>query len=216
MNKYLSFGGGVNSVALLLLLKDEGEDFETVFVNHNGDYPETYEYIHYLKNEGYKITEIKPNYYGFDSIYDYAVHYKILPFRFPRWCTRDFKIKPLINHYVTPCIEYIGISYEEKKRAEKLNKKDVNIRFPLIDAKLNRNDCIEIIKKHDLILPSRSMCYFCPFQTKNELLNLYHNHRDLYKKVKYLEHINCRGYTLKSKPIEDIVHEYENLNIFKR
>jgi len=41
MRKYLSHGVGVNSTALMLLLEDEGVEFESVFVDHGGDYPET-------------------------------------------------------------------------------------------------------------------------------------------------------------------------------
>jgi 3'-phosphoadenosine 5'-phosphosulfate sulfotransferase (PAPS reductase)/FAD synthetase len=58
---YLSFGAGVNSTALMLYLLDRGVDFEAVFVNHGTDYPETYEYVQYLKDNGYRITVIKPN-----------------------------------------------------------------------------------------------------------------------------------------------------------
>ena len=64
MKQYISFGGGVNSTALLLLLTDRGEEFETVFVNHGGDYPETYEYVDYLRDQGFEITEVIPNYRG--------------------------------------------------------------------------------------------------------------------------------------------------------
>ena len=45
---YLSFGGGVNSVALMLWLIDHGIEFEAVFSNHGGDYPETYDYLDML------------------------------------------------------------------------------------------------------------------------------------------------------------------------
>jgi len=40
MKNYLSHGMGVNSTALMLLLADEGIEFESVFVYHGGDYPE--------------------------------------------------------------------------------------------------------------------------------------------------------------------------------
>ena len=56
MKKYLSHGMGVNSRALMLLLEDEGIEFENVFVNHGGDYPETYEYVIYLKDKGIRFS----------------------------------------------------------------------------------------------------------------------------------------------------------------
>lgn len=45
MKKYLSFGGGVNSVAMMLMLLDQKDDFEAIFVDHGTDWPETYEYF---------------------------------------------------------------------------------------------------------------------------------------------------------------------------
>ena len=45
---YLSFGGGVNSVALMLWLIEHDIEFEAVFADHGGDYPETYEYVDML------------------------------------------------------------------------------------------------------------------------------------------------------------------------
>ncbi len=47
--KYLSFGGGVNSTALMLYLLDRGEEFEAVYSDHQTDYPDTINYIHYLR-----------------------------------------------------------------------------------------------------------------------------------------------------------------------
>lgn len=70
--EYLSFGGGVNSVALYLLLEQKGVEFEAIFVNHETDYPETYEYVDYLRDQGFKITEIKPNYEGYSKKKDYC------------------------------------------------------------------------------------------------------------------------------------------------
>lgn len=61
MRTYLSHGMGVNSTALMLLLLDKGQKFESFFIDHGGDYPETYEYLGYLLGQGYDITVLKPN-----------------------------------------------------------------------------------------------------------------------------------------------------------
>jgi len=39
MKKYLSYGGGVDSTAMMLMLLDQGEEFEAIFVDHETDYP---------------------------------------------------------------------------------------------------------------------------------------------------------------------------------
>jgi len=74
VKEYLSFGAGVNSVALLLLLQDQGREFESVFSDHRCEYPETYEYLDYLKDLGFEITRLDPkvSWKGkWNSLYDY-------------------------------------------------------------------------------------------------------------------------------------------------
>ena len=35
--------------------------------------------------------------------------------------------------------------------------------YPLIDYKINREECINLIKKARLPIPVKSGCYFCPY-----------------------------------------------------
>lgn len=71
MNEYQSFGVGVNSVALGLLL-----DCEKVFSDTGAEYPETYEYIKYYQSLKGKITILKPNVQGHETrdLEDYIPH----------------------------------------------------------------------------------------------------------------------------------------------
>ena len=196
-NKYLSHGMGVNSTALMLLLEDEGTEFESVFVDHGGDYPETYEFLRYLRNHGFKITEIQPNVEGkYSSLYDFCFDKEIIPFRRFRWCSEKFKVIPFLNYIETPCICYLGFDIDEKKRAirrkpKHKKEKDIIYKYPLIDAKMSRKDCINLIKACDLKIPYKSGCFFCPFMKRSEIRTMYLNHRDLYEKAKSLE-LNCR------------------------
>tara|TARA_Y100000310_G_C20413341_1_gene683116 strand:+ start:575 stop:817 length:243 start_codon:yes stop_codon:yes gene_type:complete len=64
MNKYLSYGGGVNSTAMMILLNEKKIEFESVFVDHGADYPETYKYVDLLKEKGFPITIIKSGDYN--------------------------------------------------------------------------------------------------------------------------------------------------------
>ena len=212
MKQYLSFGAGINSTALLLLLTDRNDEFEAVFVNHGGDYPETYEYVDYLRNEGFEITEIIPPVYcGCTTIEQYIYKYKFIPAGFGRWCTQHFKVIPFLKYIKPPCTAMLGISYEEKHRAENRQKKskleeNVTYRYPLIDAKMNRDDCIDLIRDHGLDVPKRSTCWFCPFQTKQQIRELYLNYSDLYHRVVEIEDM-CSGggkYFMKSKPLPEI------------
>ena len=209
MKEYLSFGGGVGSTGLLLHLMDKGEEFETLFVDHETDLPETYEYVNYLLQKGFEITIIKPNYEGYSSLYEYCKFRKFLPSIYLRWCTYRFKLKPLWNYAEQPCVMYIGISSDEKHRAvpkyRQKQAKGIKIEYPLIRDHISRRDCIKIIKQHRLKVPIKSGCWLCPYQSRKQLTWLYVHHRDLFEKIVELEEIRGNKHSLKPKPITHYV-----------
>ena len=145
MRNYLSFGGGVNSVAMYLYLKDEGIDFEAVFVDHGTDWPETYSFVRTFK-EDYPLTILKPDVEGFDNLYKYCHHKNIIPSMMFRWCTDKFKVKVVSNYVKKPCFMMIGIDYGESNRAKLNTNKNIENRFPLIEAKIDRDECKQIIR----------------------------------------------------------------------
>lgn len=202
MKNYLSFGGGVNSVALHLLLLDQGVDFEAVFVDHGADWPETYEYLKifqtWLKKHGYKpVTVLKPKY---GDLYDYSLAYKMIPVIWPRWCTRLFKIEPVQKYVETPCFMLLGIDYGEAKRAKISIKDGIEHRWPLIEAEIDRDGCKQIIEKHCLPLPMKSGCFFCPYQKVRQWKQLRRMHPNLFCKAEKLEKENIK-YRIKNKKI---------------
>jgi len=190
MRAYLSHGMGVNSTALMLLLEDFGIEFESVFVDTGCEYPETYEYLDYLQKLGYDITVIKPNVEGCSTIYEYCKKYRIVPGQFMRWCTEKFKVKPFAQYIQTPCIVFMGIDVSEKHRAfGKPVKKGALTSYPLIDYKIDRRKCVQIIKSHGLRVPRKSACWLCPFAKKREVRELYLKYPDLYEKRKEIERL---------------------------
>jgi len=194
-HNYLSFGAGVNSVALYLHLSEMGQDFEAVFVDHGTDYPETYEYVEYFCSK-YPVTVIKPKE---GTLYDYCVAHKMVPATWPRWCTRQFKLSPIFKYYKTPCWQYIGIDAGEAHRARISSEKGVENRYPLIEADINRALCIKLIKRHGLKVPRKSGCFICPFQTIYEWKMLRMEHPELFCKAEQLEAINMEYRKSKGK-----------------
>lgn len=195
MKNYLSYGGGVNTVAMYLLLCEQGVDFEPIFVNHGTDWPETYEYFNmfseYCEKNGFpKITVLRPNIQGFTNLMDYCVDKKMVPAIMNRWCTSKFKLKPIGDYVETPCFMTIGIDYGERKRAKISMNKGIENRYPLIENELYRDDCKGIIKRHRLPIPMKSGCYICPFQRINQWKELRRKHPDLFCRAEKLEKIN--------------------------
>jgi hypothetical protein len=225
MKNYLSFGGGVNSVAMYLLLMEQGLEpgnadngFEAVYV-WMPDWPETHEYLMMMEYKEYPVTvvtsanTVKGTKEG--NLYEYAWLNRMMPQRNPRWCTSKFKIKTLIAYQKPPAFVNIGISMDESHRAKMSNYKGFEHRFPLIENEIDRNGCVEIIKTHGLPIPIKSGCFICPFQRVSQLKQLRRKHPQLFCKLVELERRNAawrisKGlplyYNMK-KPIEKIVNE---------
>ena len=228
MKNYLSFGGGVNSVALHLLLLDQGVDFEAVFVHHGTDWPETYDYVAgfqwWLKSNGYRpITILRPN-GKFPSLIEECEAYRIVPAMRQRWCTVSYKIKVIEGYCESPCFRFIGIDYGEKHRAKISLSKGHEHRWPLIEYEIDREGCKDIISKHGLPLPIKSGCYICPMQRKSQWKELRIKHPCLFARAVALEKANMeysmekgkKPFTLSSskKTLPEIVNENQQ-SLFK-
>jgi len=209
VKRYLSFGGGINSVALMLLLEDQGEDFEAVFADHGADWPETYEYVQMLQDKGHKITVLQCRRKGL-ALYDYYLEHKMVPMRMVRACTRLYKLVPLAEYMQPPCIVYMGISADESHRAARITagERDGEEKlFPLIDAGIDRKGCIDIIKAHGLPVPIKSGCFICPFQRISQWVELRTKHPELYCKAKRLENVTNARVQAQGRPPIYLAHD---------
>jgi len=196
MRNYLSMGFGVNSVALYLLMEQLDMEFEAVFIDHGGDWPETYEYARYFIDTGRPVTVLKPECYEkkkdiiFNDLYAYCWEYKIMPSMMHRWCTDKFKIKPINRYIKKPCTMHLGIDAGEQKRAKPNQTKGVTSRWLLIEHDIDRQGCKDLITKAGLEVPPKSGCYFCPFQRIAQWRELRMKHPELFRKVQELEQRN--------------------------
>ena len=192
MKQIASFGCGVDSVAGLLLSKEQGIKYdEIIFADTHDELPETYAYLDYFeKKSGLKITKVKSH---LGKIYDYYMMKKAQPTKFMRDCTGKFKISP-IRKYLRE--KYgkketfemnIFIDYSEFHRMRESDVKYIKNKYPLVEQKLIRDQLKEIIKSKGYLVPEKSGCFFCCFQTKKGWLKLRNNHKDLFEKSKELE-----------------------------
>jgi hypothetical protein len=192
MKKYLSFGGGVNSVALHLWLLDQGEEFESVFVHHGTDWPETYDYVAgfqwWLKRNGHRpITILQPNVQGYANLYNYYFDRGLSPSFRHRSCSQKFKSRTLLQYFQKPCFSLIGIDADEEKRARISTHRGVEQRYPLVEYGIGREACKAIIKSRGLPVPMKSGCFMCVYQKPVEWWRLRHEHPDLVCKAKAME-----------------------------
>jgi len=203
MNHIISWGGGVNSTAIIalhLLGKLEGKP-EIIFADTGCEYPETYEYINIVGNQlikdGWKVTILRPythpEYYGTkvkNTLYKYLWDRKDIPTFRSRPCTIEYKKAP-IRRYANGRKQMIGICKDELKRLKDEKDKLYPIKY------YTRDECIELIKQAGLPQAHKTGCWLCPFQNKAQWINLYKNHSKLWSDCVKLEE-NSR-FTFKHK-----------------
>lgn len=104
-----------------------------------------------------------------------------------RKCTNDYKILPLLREIKNLCsinkgqssitvTQWIGISYDEMQRMKDSRVKWAQHRWPLIEKKMRRHDCLNWMKSHGYPEPPRSACVYCPFHSDTEWKRLRDNH----------------------------------------
>lgn len=188
----LSYGGGVNSVALMILLLREREPLdEVVFADTGAEVPETYAYVDitrgYLSEHGVPFTVVAKH--G-ANLYETAWRRRVIPSAIWRWSTRDYKVTPILRHYRAlggHVNQYLAIAYDEIERMKDSRVDYVTNLYPLIDRRITRAGCVALIEEVGLPVPPKSSCFFCPFGSLDRWRWLYEHHPDLYEKAMALE-----------------------------
>lgn len=186
--KYVvSYGGGVNSTALIVFLVKNQFPLDYVVFSDTGDeMPETYEYLEvirkYLARRKIPLETVRVR--KKEALSDICLRRRVVPSQIWRWCTRDMKVLPIHKFYRTlksHVYQYMGIDYGEVHRMKPAKVDYVTNLYPLIDNKIAREGCINLIKKARLPIPIKSGCFFCPFNNMERWAEIYKNHPDLYK-----------------------------------
>lgn len=94
-----------------------------------------------------------------------------------RQCTHDWKIVP-IRRFIREemarrrmkllpgSVEvWQGISTDEWVRMKDSNVAYIEHRYPLVDLRFSRSDCVFWLERHGLEVPPKSSCTFCPFKS---------------------------------------------------
>lgn len=190
--RFVSFGGGVQSTALLVLAARREIDYRTFLfcdVGADSENPETVIYVDevawpYAERHGLELVRLQKikRDGSVDTVLRRVQESKRtipIPARMAgngapgnRQCTRDFKVMLVARHtkrqgatVEQPSTVALGISTDEIQRA----RTDSGIAwqetdYPLLTLKLSRQDCKQIIREAGLPEPPRSACWFCPLR----------------------------------------------------
>lgn len=190
----VSYGGGVQSTALLVLAAERKLDARLFLFSNVGErseHPDTLRYVReiampYAEAHGIELVELRRTKKDgtVEDLRDRLDRGRsAIPVRrskdgppMSRSCTADFKVKVIGKELKRrgatkddPWTVCIGISVDEIERA----KPGIDPRspfqnrvYPLLDLGLHRSDCRRLIADAGLPVPPKSSCFFCPFHDR--------------------------------------------------
>ena len=82
---------------------------------------------------------------------------------------------------------YIGIDYGELHRMKDSNVKYITNEYPLVDAKIDRQSCINLLTEKQLMIPRKSGCFYCPFTRKSGWVEIIQKNPELTERAIALE-----------------------------
>lgn len=97
----LSYGGGVNTGALLALAAQGELDLDyIIFADTGGELPETYQWIEEIAKPtsqeiGAEFVTVTGKHRTYYTLYAYLWHYRMTPSRTVRSCTDRYKVQPI-------------------------------------------------------------------------------------------------------------------------
>lgn len=207
--KIIALGMGTQSTCLYFMSsmgEFERADY-AIFSDPCAEHPDTYKLAEYLKdweqkNNGVPIQIVSKNLYQdiLDSVNSTGQRFASIPAytegggMVRRQCTNEYKIQPLTKkvrelyglkkHKRMPKTEiWLGITTDEAQRMKLSQLPRLTNRYPFMELMMNRNDCIEYFKKHNLPIPIKSSCIFCPYKSDKNWLDMKRNNTDLFQKA---------------------------------
>lgn len=111
-----------------------------------------------------------------------------------RQCTQDYKIAPIRRRIreILPkgerCEMWIGISTDEMQRMKDSNVQYIYHRWPLIDLRMSRQDCLAWYADHRFRSPSKSACVFCPYRKDAEWARMKHEEPEAFRQAVEFDH----------------------------
>ena len=191
--RILSLGWGVQSwtlAAMMALGEMEPVDF-AVFADtgweHSATYAHATKWTPWLEQRGVKVRVVKGK--RTDVVReDWSAATMIpafsadrvtgAPGQIRRQCTHDWKIMP-VRAFIRGVLKerglaaapgrvelLMGISLDEWHRMRSSDVRYIGNRYPLVDRRITRADCVRWLGIHGLEVPAKSSCVFCPYQAR--------------------------------------------------
>lgn len=205
--RVVSYGGGVQSTALLVLAAQRRIPHRTFLfanVGEDSEHPDSLRYVReiaapYAEAHDIELVELHKVRKGETDTLRQAISRgrRVIPFRrykdgppMSRACTSEWKVgvvaKELKRRGATkasPALVALGISVDEIQRAQDgVDPRNPTQRreYPLLGLGMHRRDCAAAISDAGLPVPPKSSCFFCPFHDAEAWRTLKRNRPDLF------------------------------------
>lgn len=181
----ISLGAGVQS-STMALMAAHGEirpmPVAAVFADTQDEPQSVYTWLHWLEKQlpfpvirvtkGRLSAAKKPLVPGFVKVADNKPESLM-----PRQCTTDYKVIQILKAIsglikeqgASGAQQWIGISLEEAHRMKPAYRNPkIQNRWPLIELRLKRHDCLKWMEDHHYPRPPKSACVFCHYRSDAE------------------------------------------------
>lgn len=203
----VAFGGGANSTAVLILLRELGDVPDAIlFADTGGEVPGTYANVARMSDwceaNGFpSITTVRrdcdhdrqKNEKKYDTLEEECLVKKCLPSiaYYGRSCSDKWKQAPQnkwTNNWTLAqecwkaggrVVKVIGYDADEPDRVKFHHDEKYAYWHPLVDRDIGRAECESMIQAAGLPIPLKSSCFFCSEMTPREIAWLERTHPDL-------------------------------------
>ena len=224
--KIISLGLGIQSTAMYLMSSlghIDRADY-AIFADPDAELPDTYKLWNDLKiwsksNNGIALIKKKKSIYN-DIIKGYKKNTRVA--KIPahtssggimlRQCTGEYKINVVVQEvrrlhklkkrqHMKPTEMWLGISLDEIQRMKESQLYNIKYKYPLIDKKLTRSDCISVLEENNFVNVKKSSCTFCPYHNNRTWKDLKSNYPQEWDKAVKLDKIirDSSQYNIKDK-----------------
>ena len=124
-----------------------------------------------------------------------------------RQCTNEYKIQPItakLRELVglkkgerggseVRIVQHIGISLDEIQRMRDSHLKWVEHKFPLIEKRMTRHDCLMWMERKGYPSPPRSACVYCPYHSDSEWRRMKDEDKESWEEAKRVDALLRHG-----------------------
>lgn len=208
-----AYGGGLNSAALAIGCYERGIEVDIRLMARMPEWPETFDHVSIMDNwlrdrTGIGITFVSEERWTLEEecLREHTMPSIVLGMRS---CSDKYKIRPQ-NRFLRQwwkaidawsqgekVTKLVGFDAGESHRIKEFPSTLWENRYPLVEWGWGREECVEAIKRHDLPIPRKSSCFFCPEMQWHEIAELNEKHPDLMRRAIALEVGNTKMLTAK-------------------